>query len=47
METTKLNQTIYFKNALTSKWKSGNVCVGEEAVLLFPQEMKSYGFLQN
>lgn len=43
--TSELNQPIYFKNVLTSEWKSGIVLHWEEAMHLSPQETKSYGWI--
>lgn len=45
--TAELNQPRYFRDVLTLKWNSEMYCVGGEAMLLFPQEMKDCGFLQN
>ena len=41
----ELIQFIYFKNALTQKFKSKDKLLGNGFLILFPQKMKSYGFL--
>ena len=47
MEIVKLNQSTYFKNVLTSKWKTKNTLCWGRDVLLIPKEAKSYSSLQN
>ena len=44
--TAELNQTTYFRDVLASKWSPTMCYAGGEVMFLFPQEMKSYGFLQ-
>ena len=46
-KTSELSQPVYLKDVLTSNGSLGMCCIGEEVRPLFPQEMKSYRFLQN
>ena len=41
----ELIQDRYFENTLASKLKSKGMLLGEEGLLLFPQEMRGCGFI--
>lgn len=45
--TAGLNQSMCFKDVLTSEWKSGKMFHWGRGYAFFQQEMKSCGFLQN
>lgn len=41
----ELNQYVYFKGILSSKFGSKDILLWKEALLLFPQEARGYGFV--
>lgn len=45
--TAEIDQSIYFRDFLTSEYKAGNVLHWEEVLSMFQTEKKSYGVHQN